>query len=184
MNFKYVVAIVPSEAVESLERQLRSMGVGGITLTRVKGFGEYKNFFTSDWLSEHTKIEIFTEESKVEVLLKALMETARSDVPGAGIAVVMPVESYSIFVPEQKFYLTHRSNDTSARPLISKESNMKCDSKMLVKMAVWLGLGLAVAYFAIPAAHAFIWPRPFLGGTHLPGGDALHDEGHEWQPEE
>lgn len=92
MNFKYVVAIVPSEAVEPLERQLRSMGVGGITLTRVKGFGEYKNFFTSDWLSEHTKIEIFTEESKVEVLLNALMETARSDVPGAGIAAVMPVE--------------------------------------------------------------------------------------------
>lgn len=40
---------------------------------------------------------------------------------------------------------------------------MKCDSKMLVKMAVWLGLGLAVAYFAIPAAHAFILTSaPFL----------------------
>lgn len=40
---------------------------------------------------------------------------------------------------------------------------MKCDSKILVKMAVWLGLGLAVAYFAIPAAHAFILASaPFL----------------------
>lgn len=33
---------------------------------------------------------------------------------------------------------------------------MKCDSKMMVKMAVGLGVGLAVAYFALPAAHVFI----------------------------
>ncbi|UUZ76652.1 P-II family nitrogen regulator [Polaromonas sp. P1(28)-13] len=94
MNFKYVVAIVPPEAVESLERKLRNIGVGGVTLTKVKGFGEYKNFFTSDLLSEHTKIEIFTEESKVETLLNALLETALSDVPGAGIVAVMPVEKF------------------------------------------------------------------------------------------
>ncbi|TBR72410.1 MAG: DUF2933 domain-containing protein [Burkholderiaceae bacterium] len=40
---------------------------------------------------------------------------------------------------------------------------MKCDSKMMVKMAVGLGVGLAVAYFALPAAHAFILASaPFL----------------------
>lgn len=94
MNFKYVVAIVRSDAVESVERKLRSIGVGGITLTKVKGFGEYKNFFTSDWLSEHTKIEIFAHESKVEALLTALLETGLSDVPGAGIVAVMPVEKF------------------------------------------------------------------------------------------
>ena len=33
---------------------------------------------------------------------------------------------------------------------------MKCDSKMMVKMAVGLSLALAVAYFALPAAKAFI----------------------------
>ncbi len=94
MNFKYVVAIVPLEAVESLERKLRDIGVGGVTLTKVKGFGEYKNFFSRDLLSEQTKIEIFTEESKLETLLKALLETAISDVPGSGIAAVMPVEKF------------------------------------------------------------------------------------------
>lgn len=40
---------------------------------------------------------------------------------------------------------------------------MKCDSKMMVKMAVWLGIGLVVAYFAVPATHAFILASaPFL----------------------
>lgn len=33
---------------------------------------------------------------------------------------------------------------------------MKCDAKMMVKMAVWLGVGLAIAYFALPAAQSFI----------------------------
>lgn len=94
MNFKYVVAIVPPETVDSLEERLRSIGVGGLTLTRVKGFGEYKNFFSNDWFSEHTKIEIFVEESKLEGLVNALLETARSDVPGAGVVAVMPVEKF------------------------------------------------------------------------------------------
>src|SRR5206468_11409131 len=74
MNFKYVVAIVRPDAVESLEARFKSLGVGGITLTKVKGFGEYKNFFTGDWLTEHTKIEIFTEASKVEPLLGVFLE--------------------------------------------------------------------------------------------------------------
>ncbi len=94
MNFKYVVAIVPSDALELLEAKLASIHVGGITLTKVMGFGEYKNFFTSDWLSEHTKMEIFTEEAKVERLLNALLEAAHSDAPGAGIGAVMPVERF------------------------------------------------------------------------------------------
>lgn len=94
MKFSYVVAIVPPGAVDALERKLRTIGIGGITLSRVKGFGEYKNFFSSDWLSDHTKIEIFAQESQVEELLSVLMEIAASDVPGAGIAAVMPVEKF------------------------------------------------------------------------------------------
>ena len=94
MNFKYVVAVIRSDALESLEARLAGIHVGGITLTKVKGFGEYKNFFTSDWLSEHTKIEIFAEESKVELLLNALLEAAHSDVPGAGIVAVIPAERF------------------------------------------------------------------------------------------
>ncbi len=40
---------------------------------------------------------------------------------------------------------------------------MKCDSKMMVKIAAGLGLALAVAYFALPAAHAFVVASaPFL----------------------
>ncbi|OGA98290.1 MAG: hypothetical protein A3E79_13755 [Burkholderiales bacterium RIFCSPHIGHO2_12_FULL_61_11] len=33
---------------------------------------------------------------------------------------------------------------------------MKCDSKMMLKIAVGLGVALAVAYFTLPAAQALI----------------------------
>lgn len=52
----------------------------GVTLTKVKGFGEHKNFYTSDLFSEHIQVDIFTEESKVEPLLDACW---RSDVPAS-----------------------------------------------------------------------------------------------------
>ena len=40
---------------------------------------------------------------------------------------------------------------------------MKCDAKMMLKTAAWLGVALAVAYFTLPAARAFILASaPFL----------------------
>ncbi|MCU0937634.1 MAG: P-II family nitrogen regulator [Burkholderiaceae bacterium] len=93
MACKYVVAIVRPDSVAPLEKKLTRLGVGGITLSRVKGFGEYRNFFTNDWLTEHTKLEFFVEEARVEALLATLRASA-SDVPGAGVAAVMPVESF------------------------------------------------------------------------------------------
>lgn len=94
MSFKYVVAIVAPEAVEPLEKKLRGIGVGGITLTKVRGFGEYKNFYARDWLSDHTKVEIFAEESKVDGLLDALAASAASDLPGSGVVAVIAVDKF------------------------------------------------------------------------------------------
>jgi len=94
MQFKYVIAIVPPDVVEPLEAKLKSIGVTGLTLTRVKGFGEYKNFFTSDGLTDHTKVEIFVEEHHVDALIQTLLQMSQSDLPGAGIVAVMPVERF------------------------------------------------------------------------------------------
>lgn len=94
MNMQYVIAIVAPEMVESLGVKLRELHVGGMTLTRVKGFGEYKNFYANDLLSEYTKIEVFAEESKVGELLDVLREIGAADVPGTGIVAVIPVDTF------------------------------------------------------------------------------------------
>ena len=115
MKFHYVVAIVPPETVETLEKKLRSMGVGGITLTKVRGFGEYKNFFSNDWLSDHIKIEIFAEESALDRLLAAVLQTGQSDVPGAGIVAVMPVERFLHLRTGTEVLPAHRAPDSPER---------------------------------------------------------------------
>lgn len=94
MNIKYVVAIVRSDALDALESRLQAIRVDGLTVSRVKGYGEYKNLFTNDWMTEHTKIEIFAEESKVQAITGALLEISRSDVPGAGIVAVLSTERF------------------------------------------------------------------------------------------
>ncbi|SOY73398.1 hypothetical protein CBM2587_P20034 [Cupriavidus taiwanensis] len=43
-----VIAIVPSELLEKLEKRLATVHAPGLTATKVKGYGEYRNFFSSD----------------------------------------------------------------------------------------------------------------------------------------
>lgn len=94
MSTKCVIAIVPSELLEKLEKRLATVHAPGLTATKVKGYGEYRNFFSSDLTTVHTKIEIFTEEADVEAITNAIVEVGQSTVPGAGIVAVVPVEKF------------------------------------------------------------------------------------------
>ena len=94
MSLKYVVAIIRPDVLDALEVKLGSLHVGGMAVTKVNGFGGYTDFFSKNHLTEHIKIEIFVEEPKVEALTTAIMDSAHSDVPGAGIVAVMPVEKF------------------------------------------------------------------------------------------
>jgi nitrogen regulatory protein P-II 1 len=94
MPYKYVVAVVRPDVITALRMKLSQIGVRGITLSRVKGFGETSTSFPGDGVADHTRLEVFVEESEVEALLAALRETAFAGVPGAGIAAVMPVDTF------------------------------------------------------------------------------------------
>jgi nitrogen regulatory protein PII len=94
MSTKCVIAIVPSELLGELERKLVAVHAPGLTVTRVRGYGEYKNFFASDLTSVHTRVEIFADEAEVEALINAIVEVGKSTVPGAGIVAVIPVERF------------------------------------------------------------------------------------------
>jgi nitrogen regulatory protein P-II 1 len=92
MAFKYVIAILQPEVIVALEAQLSRIGVGGITLTRVKGFGDYKNFFSRDWATDHTKAELFVDEARVAALLDLLRQVTNAAAPG--VVAVVPVDSF------------------------------------------------------------------------------------------
>lgn len=92
MELRKVTAIVRALALERVERGLREIGVPGLTVTRVKGYGEYANFFSKDWMTDHVRIEIFTAASRVDRILEVICSAACTGEPGDGIIAVLPVE--------------------------------------------------------------------------------------------
>jgi nitrogen regulatory protein P-II 1 len=92
MVLKKIVAIVRSSVLEGVEERLRHLGIKGISVSRVKGFGEYVNFFKEDWMVDHVRIEIFVEQSAVDGIVGAIIDSAHRGIPGDGIVAVQPVE--------------------------------------------------------------------------------------------
>lgn len=94
MGFKYVVAVIRRSVLKELETKLASLGVQGFTISKVRGQGEYINVLAKDHLVGHMKIELFVDASNAEAVADAILDVAHSDVPGAGVMAVMPVEKF------------------------------------------------------------------------------------------
>lgn len=90
---KKITAIVRRDLLEQVENRLKSLGVPGITVTAVKGYGEYANFFSHDWLVPHAKIDIFATDTEAHKIAAAIVEAARTGAAGDGIVAIGPTES-------------------------------------------------------------------------------------------
>lgn len=87
-----IIAIIRNEALEKVEGRLVDMRVKGISVTSVKGYGEFANFFNPDWLVTHSRLEIFAEQSRIEEIAAAIMDAAHTGMEGDGILAIIPVE--------------------------------------------------------------------------------------------
>ncbi len=92
-EFRKVTAIVRASVLERVERRLHDQCVPGLSVTKVKGYGEYANFFARDWLVEHVRIEIFVTRERAEAIAQTIVTAARTGDPGDGIVAVLPVEA-------------------------------------------------------------------------------------------
>ena len=92
MKYRKVTAIIRCDVLEKVEHELQAMGVRGISVTKVKGYGEYTDFYSRDWMVSHTRIEIFTTETMADVIACSIMEVAHVGMEGDGIVAVLPVE--------------------------------------------------------------------------------------------
>ncbi len=92
MDIKLVVAFIRRDRLEQVEDKLRRVGVERIDVSNVKGYGEYRNFFSRDWKGDEVRIEIVTRCHEVEAIAEAIMEAAHTGLPGDGVVAVLPVE--------------------------------------------------------------------------------------------
>jgi len=92
MKYRKVTAIIRRDALEEVEKKLIEIGVKGISVSKIKGFGEYTDFYSRDWLVSHMRVEIFTHETKTDSIVQSIMDTAHLGLQGDGIIAVLPVE--------------------------------------------------------------------------------------------
>ena len=93
MLFRKVTAIIRPERLEVVEKALKRLNVPGISITKVKGFGEYANFYSDDWLSTHVRIEVFIGVDQAENIAETIMEASHTGLEGDGVIAVLPVET-------------------------------------------------------------------------------------------
>ena len=92
MELKLILAIIRSDRLEPVEEKLKSLAVERVNVSKVKGYGEYRDFFARDWMVEEVQIEIFTRQHKVETIVGAIIEAAHTGVPGDGVVAVLPID--------------------------------------------------------------------------------------------
>ncbi len=92
MKFSKITAIIRLDRAEQVEGKLKSIGVPGMSCTHVNGYGEYADFYSSDWKVKHARVEIFVRADQVQEIVNAILEAAGTGTSGDGIIAVLPVE--------------------------------------------------------------------------------------------
>ncbi len=93
MKYRKITAIVRCDVCDKVQQRLQTKNVQGFTLSHIKGYGEYADLYSSDWLTSHAKIEIFVAAEEAEAIVEEIMDIAHVGLPGDGLIAVLPVET-------------------------------------------------------------------------------------------
>ena len=96
---KLIVAIVKPFRVDDVKDALKDLGVQGLTISDVQGFGRQRGHtevyrgaeYTVDFLPK-VRIEILVDDEDVERVAEKLMDTARTGKIGDGKVWVLPID--------------------------------------------------------------------------------------------
>ncbi len=96
---KLIIAIIKPFKLEEVKTALSEIGVEGMTVTEVKGFGRQKGHteiyrgseYTVDFLPK-VKVEIVVGDSIVPKVIEAVVKAAKTGKIGDGKVFVLPVE--------------------------------------------------------------------------------------------
>ena len=92
MTMRNVTAIFRQSMLEKVEKALQEHGIHGFSISSVRGYGEYMNFYSQDLTTSHARLEIFVDMEKAEDIADAIMQAAHSGQPGDGIVAILPIE--------------------------------------------------------------------------------------------
>ena len=90
---KMIWAVVRSDKVEPIARQLKGIGVSGCTVYPVRGYGEQWHLYEPLIHGGHYKLEVIVEEDQVEKVVDEITEWGSTGREGDGIVYVLDLAS-------------------------------------------------------------------------------------------
>ncbi|RAP56097.1 P-II family nitrogen regulator [Oleiagrimonas sp. MCCC 1A03011] len=105
MEYRKINAIVHVDSLQAVEEVLQHLGAAAVAVTRIKGYGDYKNFYNPEWISDQARIEVFVSHEQVEVVVEAICDAAHAGLDSDGMVAVLPVETLihiRDFIPRPK----------------------------------------------------------------------------------
>jgi nitrogen regulatory protein PII len=96
---KLIIAIIRPFKLDDVRDALTDAGVSGVTVTEVKGYGRQKGHtelyrgaeYVVDFVPK-IKIETAVPDARVDVVIEAIADAARTDKVGDGKIFVMPLD--------------------------------------------------------------------------------------------
>ena len=96
---KLVTAIVKPFKLDDVKEALRGLGVEGMTVSEVRGFGRQRGHtevyrgaeYTVDFVPK-VRVEVVTDDAEAERVVDAIVAAARTDKIGDGKVWVLPVD--------------------------------------------------------------------------------------------
>jgi len=96
---KKIEAIIKPFKLDEVKEALNTLGIKGMTISEVKGYGRQKGhkeiYRGAEYMVDlipKIKIEIVLEDSLVEQAVQTIMQSARTDKIGDGKIFILPVE--------------------------------------------------------------------------------------------
>jgi len=97
---KLVVAIIKPYRLDDVRAALSEIGIQGMTVNEVKGFGRQKGHtelyrgaeYVVDYIPK-VKIEIAVDDDRLDAVIDAVIESARTGKIGDGKIFVLPLET-------------------------------------------------------------------------------------------
>lgn len=89
---KKVECIIRSEKLKDVTEALRKVGIGGMTVSEVRGFGVQTTRPDSFLFVHKTKIEIYASDKQVKEIISAVLTHCAGGKMGDGKIAVLPME--------------------------------------------------------------------------------------------
>lgn len=108
MSSKLITAIIRGSELGRVETQLKNLLVPGITVSKVKGYGEQADLYSNDWTVAHVRLEIVIDADRAPEVMNSILNAAHTGLAGDGIVFVQPLETVYRVRTHEKGMQAHR----------------------------------------------------------------------------